>query len=104
MKNSSLKSEIQRLRAGKAQLRLERMNASLEEKVQDLLRLQRLYVDIAGSQRSLSPRQRPWNLTSSVQGTLVITDNPNESPRSVGSFSGSQSHWVRPAQRWAVRT
>lgn len=104
MKDSSLAHEIQRLRAAKAQLRRNRIKASLEEKVQDLLRLQRLYVDIAGSQRPLSPRQRPWNITSSVQSTVVISHDSQESTQRDVGFTAAQSDWVRPTRRWVVRT
>ena len=54
---------IQTLRAGKALLREERITASLEDKVQAFLTAQRIYVEIAGSQRPLPPWQRPWNIT-----------------------------------------
>ena len=54
---------IQTLRAGKARLRQERIAASLEEKVQAVLTAQRVYVEIAGSQRPLPSWQRPWNIT-----------------------------------------
>lgn len=99
----TLSSEIQRLRAGKAQLRRDRANAPLEEKVQILLRLQRVYVDIVGSQRQLSPRQRPWNITSSVNAK-VVADDSVESPEAGTGFRASRSHWVRPSRRWALRT
>jgi hypothetical protein len=54
---------IQMLREGKAQLRQERMSGSLKDKVQAVLKAQRMYVEIAGSQRPLPPSQRPWNIT-----------------------------------------
>ena len=54
---------IQKLREGKADLRRERIAASLEEKVQAVLAAQRLYVEMAGSQRPLQSSQRPWNIT-----------------------------------------
>lgn len=101
-----LRSAIQRLRAGKAQLRRDRINAPLEEKVQNLLRLQRVYVDIVGSQRPLSLRQRPWDITSTVKDTVVLTADSIESAEDTRGVSASsaKSHWVRPIRRWALRT
>lgn len=54
---------IDTLRAGKARLRRERRVASLDQKVQAVLKAQRMYVEIVGSQRPLRPWQRPWNIT-----------------------------------------
>jgi hypothetical protein len=54
---------INTLRAGKARLRAERLVAPLDKKVEAVLKAQRLYVEIAGSQRPLQPWQRPWNVT-----------------------------------------
>jgi hypothetical protein len=102
MERSGLDAEIQRLRAGKAALRRARLSASLEDKIQALLRLQRVYVDIVGSQRALSPRQRPWNITSSVRDAMTVSEDAIEF-RPLDTFSASQTHWVRP-RPVAVRT
>ena len=95
--------EIQRLREGKALLRRQRIDAPLADKVQSLLRLQRLYVDIVGSQRPLLAWQRPWNITCDVTDWLVITDNSVFFPNRPFSASQSSVQWIRPAERIDIR-
>jgi hypothetical protein len=57
-----LSALLHSLFSGKGMLRRTRRSASLDQKVQALLDAQRLHADIAGSQRPLSPRERPWNI------------------------------------------
>jgi hypothetical protein len=53
---------LDRLRAGKAALRAERIAMPLPEKVRDLLELQRIYCSIVGLRRPLQPWERPWDV------------------------------------------
>lgn len=94
---------VQQLRAGKAQLRRARIYAPLAEKIQDLLYLQRVYVDIVGSQRQLAAWQRPWNITNTVSDAVTLRAGTVESRR-VGGFTASHSQWIRTLGRLAVRT
>ena len=95
---------IRRLRDGKAALRSARRNLSLEDKLQELIHAQRMYVEIMASRRALKPRERPWNILSDVRDTLTIRDGvvePNNAEPAV-TFSASSSHWVRPRRRWIL--
>jgi hypothetical protein len=58
----NLDATIQRLRDGKAALREIRRTASVEDKLRDLCRAQRLYCEIVRTRRPLLPREQPWNL------------------------------------------
>lgn len=94
---------IARLRTSKAQLRRARFNAPLEEKVQNLLRLQRVYVDIARSQRMLPPWQRPWTITSRVDDSVLVQVYSVTSYLP-SAFSASRPQWILPSRRVALRT
>src|SRR5262245_24924965 len=98
---ASINTIVKTLRDGKAQLRRERISAPLDEKFQDLLRAQRLYVDIVGSQRALLPWQRPWNITGYITTTVVITDNSIEQSFP-NYFTAHQATWIRPKERWKL--
>lgn len=50
------------LRNGKQALRASRRELSLPEKVQQVVELQKIGVEIAKSQGKLQPRQRVWKL------------------------------------------
>ena len=103
MASHALSPEIRRLREGKAQLRLQRRSAPLEDKVQNLLHLQRLYVDIAATRRPLLPWQRPWNITSTVNDAVIVT-NDLVSSRPVRALTAACSQWIRPSRRLALGT
>lgn len=92
---------MQRLRDGKAALRLGRRNLSLEEKLRELVRAQRMYAEITASRRALKPWERPWNILSDVRDAVILRDGIIESRKvqPTGPFSASSSHWVRP-HRW----
>jgi hypothetical protein len=86
-----------RLHDGKAALRRERQQASLDRKVLELWFLQRLYVDLASVRRQLEPWQRPWDIRSDVRETVVFgeVDAANLPVRKVGASSPSIQHrWV----------
>jgi len=53
---------LEKLRAGKAALREERIALPLPEKVRQLLELQRIYCSIVGRRRPLQPWERPWDV------------------------------------------
>jgi hypothetical protein len=95
---------IQKLREGKAALRLARRNASLEEKLQQLVRAQRMYLEILASRRALNPWERPWDILSDIRDAIAIRDG-NVEPQKVPAttFSVSSSHWVRPLQPWVLK-
>jgi hypothetical protein len=89
---------IRRLRDGKAALRLARRSESLEEKLRDIVRAQRMYVEIVRTRRALKPWEQPWNILSDVRDAIIIGDGMVE--RGSVSVTASSSHWVRPQPRW----
>jgi hypothetical protein len=94
---------LQRLREGKAALRLGRRNAPLEEKLRDLVHAQRMYMEIVASRRALNPWERPWDILSDVRDAVNIRGGmvePQKAPRA--AFSASSSHWVRPLWPWVL--
>src|SRR5262245_3125972 len=93
-------SVIRRLREGKSSLRRARLGASIEDKLRELVQAQHLYVQIAGSRRTLQPWQQPWGVLSDVKDSVVIGDDSIEA-RSEASTS-SQTRWVRPSRRWEL--
>jgi hypothetical protein len=57
---------IARLRLGKEELRHSRRQASLDEKLLELVRAQRLHVEIVSQRRKLGPLEHPWDLGGDV--------------------------------------
>lgn len=53
---------IQKLRDGKRALRRERIAMSLEEKVRQVVELQKIHVAVVGRRRKLRPLERVWQL------------------------------------------
>lgn len=53
---------LERLRAGKAELRVRRTEMPLREKVAQLLELQRLAWPLLRSHRELRPWEHPWEI------------------------------------------
>lgn len=76
-----------RLRDGKAALRLDRQQASLDEKMLELWLLQKLYVELASVTRTLPAWQRPWDIRSDVRETVVFGDGASTPIRTTGSSS-----------------
>jgi hypothetical protein len=62
MKTTSVPDAIQQLRNGKRQLRRERIAMSLEDKVRQVIELQRIHVAVIGRRRPLLPLERVWPL------------------------------------------
>lgn len=94
---------IQKLREGKAALRCDRRSAPLEEKLQELVQAQRMYVEIVASRRALNPWERPWDILSDVRDAIAIGGGmvePRKAPPA--GFSVSSSHWVRPLRPWVL--
>ena len=85
---------IQRLRDGKSALRQSRRQAPLDEKLLQLVRAQHLYVQIVGSRRPLKPWERPWNILSDVQESVIIRPDRIEPTRATGS--AARAEWLRP--------
>jgi hypothetical protein len=60
---SMRKADItERLRDGKRGLRRKRIAMSLEEKVREVVELQKIHVAVVGRRRALHPLERVWNL------------------------------------------
>lgn len=53
---------IQRLRDGKRELHRRRVAMSLEEKVRQVVELQKVHVTVVRNRRPLHPLERPWEL------------------------------------------
>ena len=53
---------LQRLRDGKRVLRRARVPMSLEEKVRQVVELQKIFVNVVGRRRALKPVERVWKL------------------------------------------
>lgn len=51
-----------RLRKGKRELRRQRAAMSLPEKIQEVVKLQKVHVTIVGRRRALKPLERVWSL------------------------------------------
>ncbi len=62
MKTNEIPDAIQRLRDGKRELRRRRVAMSLEEKVRQVVELQKIHVTIVGQRRALRPLERVWPL------------------------------------------
>ena len=95
---------IQRLRDGKAALRESRRTASLEDKLRELSRAQRVFVEITRTRRALRPIEQPWDILSDVQDDIVIKDDGSVERTTVtkSAVSASSSQWVRPFDRWIL--
>lgn len=53
---------LQRLRSGKRELRHKRVAMSLEDKVRQVVELQKVHVAVVGRRRMLQPLERVWQL------------------------------------------
>lgn len=53
---------IHRLREGKASLRRSRRSLSLPEKVEQVVKLQKIELEILSRRRKLQPRERVWRV------------------------------------------
>ncbi len=53
---------IQRLRDGKRELHRKRVAMSHEEKVRQVIELQKVHVSVIGRRRALHPLERVWSL------------------------------------------
>lgn len=53
---------IQRLRNGKRELHRKRIEMSLEDKVRQVVELQKIHVAVVGRRRPLRPLERAWDL------------------------------------------
>ena len=62
MKTMQVLDVIQTLRDGKRELHRRRVAMSLEEKVRQVVELQKVYVTIVGQRRALRPLERVWPL------------------------------------------
>ena len=93
---------IRRLRDGKAELRQMRRSASLHDKLRELVRAQRMYLQIVRTRRPLKPWERPWDIVSDVQDNFIIKNGTIEEGSFESRVSASRSHWVRPHQRWMI--
>src|SRR5262245_58213916 len=91
-----------RLRSGKSSLREARRSASLPEKLRQLVHAQHLYVQVAGSRRTLKPWQKPWNILSDVQDSIVIGEDSIDVLRHKSTTGSSRSDWVRPKLPWVL--
>lgn len=87
--------EIARLRAGKTALRQTRREASIEDKLRDLVRVQQMYVSIVGSQRTLQPWQRPWSVLSHVRDSVLFNQDAVTAHPPAHRVS-AQTRWIRP--------
>ena len=56
---------LQRLRNGKRELRHKRVAMSLEDKVRQVVELQKIHVSMVGRRRALQPLERVWQLRKS---------------------------------------
>jgi hypothetical protein len=62
MSTPPLPDAIRKLREGKRALRRERVAMSLEEKVRQVVELQKIHVAIIGRRRKLRPLEKVWQL------------------------------------------
>lgn len=62
VKTTQAPDVLQALRDGKRELRRRRVAMSLEEKVRQVVELQKVYVTIVGQLRVLKPLERVWQL------------------------------------------
>lgn len=53
---------IEKLRLGKRKLHGERVTMSLEDKVRQVVELQKIHVSVIGRRRALKPLERVWQL------------------------------------------
>ena len=53
---------IEKLRRGKRKLHGERVTMSLEDKVRQVVELQKIHVSVIGRRRALKPLERVWQL------------------------------------------
>lgn len=62
MKTTPIPDAIQRLRTGKRELHSKRVAMSIEDKVRQVVELQKVHVSVIGRRRSLKPLERVWQL------------------------------------------
>lgn len=62
MKPTPVPEVIQTLRNGKRELRRQRVAMTLEEKVRQVVELQKVHVTVVGQRRALHPLERVWPL------------------------------------------
>lgn len=62
MKTTPVPDVIQMLRDGKRELSRRRVSMSLEEKVRQVVELQKVHVTVVGQRRALHPLERVWPL------------------------------------------
>lgn len=92
---------MHRLREGKAQLRSARQQVPLAEKLRQLVYVQHLYVQVAGSRRQLKPWQKPWNVVSDIREFVVFAgDSVRKAPRPV--VSSTDSYLEKPFPQWVL--
>ena len=56
---------IEKLRRGKRELHSKRVTMSLEDKVRQVVELQKVHVSVIGRRRTLKPLERVWQLKKS---------------------------------------
>jgi len=62
MKTTPIPDAIQTLRTGKRELHAKRVAMSIEDKVRQVVELQKVHVSVIGRRRSLKPLERVWQL------------------------------------------
>lgn len=62
MNTTQTPDALQTLRNGKRELRRRRVAMSLEDKVRQVVELQKVHVTIVGQRRALQPLERVWQL------------------------------------------
>lgn len=62
MKTTQIPDTLQALRDGKREFRRRRLAMSLEDKVRQVVELQKIHVTVVGQRRALQPLERVWPL------------------------------------------
>ena len=78
------------LQRRKDALRTARREASLEEKLQELVSSQYLFASVVGSRRELMPWEHPWDIRRDIRDTLVF-DGDSAQPSPVTTFTTCNS-------------